>query len=451
MKLTHLALAATLALGTAACDAPLDVDPAQSLPQEQALRSVEEIQAGANAMYDALQDCDGSFCRNLLVFPDLYTDNLRFTGTFTSDREVAGRVLTTANSALPGMWGSAYRGINRANNLLEALPKVAGLDADDAKVLEGEAHFIRALNYFNLVNFFGGVPLITEPMWSVTSAVNVARSSEAQIWAFIESELTAAASMLPANNGAGRASSWAATALLARAHLYQREWQPAFNAANAVIRNGPFALVDDYAAVFETEQTSEAIFEVPFSVTDSNNLAFWFFTKANSGRWGFAPTTAGANSLGAAFEAGDERRPVAIKQSGSRFQGNKYTDVSAGTDDVPVLRLAEMYLIRSEAAARLNRLPEAIADINVIRLRAGVAPLAATVSTTEAVLLANLAERRRELFYEGHRFFDLKRFMDIPSVATYMASLGLTGHRLLFPIPQREIDANPALTQNPGY
>jgi hypothetical protein len=328
---------------------------------------------------------------------------------------------------------------------------VGGLDAEDATVPEGEAHFIRALNYFTLVKFFGGVPLVTEPSWSVTSGVNVARSSEAQIWAFIESELTAAASMLPGDNVTGRATSWAARALLARAHLYQREWQAAFNAANAVIANGPFALVDDYAAVFETEQTSEAIFEVPFSVTDANSLAFWFFTKANSGRWGFAPTTAGTTSLASAFEAGDERRPVAIQQSGSRFQGNKYTDVSAGTDDVPVLRLAEMYLIRSEAAARLNRLPEAVADINVIRERAGVAPLAASVNTMEAVLLANLAERRRELFYEGHRFFDLKRFMDISSVATYMASLGLTGHHLLFPLPQREIDANPALTQNPGY
>ncbi|MBW3571767.1 MAG: RagB/SusD family nutrient uptake outer membrane protein [Gemmatimonadetes bacterium] len=451
MKLRHFALVAAAALGAAACDAPLDVNPRQSLPQEEALRTVEEIRAGANAMYDALQDCDGAYCRNLLVFPDLYADNLRFTGTYSSDREVANRDIRSANTALPEIWGEAYRAINRANNILEAVPNVAALDEDEGATLSGEAHFVRALGYFNLVKFFGGVPLVTQPVWTVSPGVNVARSTEAEIWAFIESELTTAISQLPRSNAAGRATSWAAKALLARAHLYQREWAQAYARANDVIENGPFALVEDYAAVFDNEQTEEAIFEVPFSVTDANSLAFWFYTRPLGGRWGFAPTTAGPNSLAAAFEAEDERRPVAVSRQGSRFYGNKYTDVASGTDDVPVLRLAEMYLIRSEAAARMGQLPQAIADINVVRERAGVAPLDASGMTQEEVLLANLAERRRELFYEGHRFFDLRRFMDIPSVSAYMSALGLTGFRLLFPIPQRELDANSALVQNPGY
>jgi len=451
MKLRYFGLVAAVALGAAACDAPLDVNPRQSLPQDQALRTVEEIRAGANAMYDALQDCDGAYCRNLLVFPDMYADNLRYTGTYSTDREVALRDVRADNTAVAEIWGIAYDGINRANNVLEAIPNVESLDDDEGETLGGEAHFVRALNYFNLVKFFGGVPLVTEPVWVLSPDVNVARATEAQVWALIESDLNAAISQLPGENEPGRASVWAARALLARAHLYQREWAQAFALANNVIENGPFELVDQYANVFENEQTSEAIFEVPFSVTDQNALAFWFYTRDLGGRWGFAPTTSGANSLLAAFTADDERRPVAVQMSGTRAFGNKFTDVAGGTDDAPVIRLAEMYLIRSEAAARQNMLPRAIADINIVRNRSGVADLAASVDTQEEVLVANLAERRRELFFEGHRFFDLRRFNDIPSVATYMNALGLTGFRLLFPIPQREIDANPALTQNPGY
>jgi hypothetical protein len=247
-----------------------------------------------------------------------------------------------------------------------------------------------------------------------------------------------------------------AQALKARVHLYQREWQAAYDLANDLIENGPYALEDSYASLFnyQSEGTSEEILSIPFSVTDSNSLAFWFFPSALGGRRGFAPSNSGTtpSPLPNAFPAGDERRALAIQvTSGGTAFGAKYTDVATGTDDVPVIRLGEVYLIRAEAAARLGLLAQAIDDVNTIRNRAGVADLAATVDTQEEVLVAVLQERRLELFYEGHRFFDLKRFIDIPSVAAYMTTLGLTGPKLLFPIPQREIDANPELQQNPGY
>ena len=238
-------------------------------------------------------------------------------------------------------------------------------------------------------------------------------------------------------------------ALKARVHLYQREWQQAYDLADAVITSGEFSLLPSYQAVFESEQNAEEILSIPYTTTDGNALAFWFFSSAADGRWGFAPSF----DLASSFTAADERFDVAYQfdVDGDDY-GNKYTDITLGADDVPVIRLAEVYLIRAEAAARLGDLDQAIADLNVIRNRAGLADIDETVIDTQTeVLLEVLEQRRLELFYEGHRFFDLRRFDDLAEVAALMDDLNLTGFRLLFPIPQREIDANPALTQNPGY
>ncbi|HZG41579.1 MAG TPA: RagB/SusD family nutrient uptake outer membrane protein [Longimicrobium sp.] len=452
MKLKVLAILAAASL--AACDDPLNVNPQQSIPQDEALNSAEEIRVGVNGMYDALQSCDGAYCRNTIIYPDLYVDNLRYSGTYTTDSEVWGGDVRANNSGVTDIWEEYYDAINRANNVIVSLPGVADLAAGEAPRFEGEARFVRALSYLNLVNFFGGVPLITAPVWQAGEGVNVARSSEAETWALIESDLNTAIGLLPTARSAGRANRAAAQALLARAHLYQREWAQARALANTVIGNTAYSLVPEYADIFEKEQSAESLFELPFTVTDGNSLAFWFYPRALGGRYGVAPSNATTESrpITGIFSAGDKRAPLAFRSGGGRTYAAKYTIVATGEDDVIVLRLAEMYLIRSEANARLNALAPAIADINVIRARAGVGPLAADIDTQEEVLIANLEERRREFFYEGHRFWDLRRFRDIPSVGTYLGiNQGISGGRLLFPIPQRELDANSALVQNPGY
>ncbi|HEX6371674.1 MAG TPA: RagB/SusD family nutrient uptake outer membrane protein [Longimicrobium sp.] len=460
MKLRALGIFAAAAFGSAACDGALDPTPQQTIPFEEALDTPEEVRVAVNAMYDALQTCDGGYCRNLIIFPDLYAGNLAFTGTYTSDREVARRNVTAANTALPGLWGSAYQGIDRANNVLAALPGLESeFDEDEYAQLAGEAHFVRALNYFNLVNFFGGVPLVTTPIDAVPDDVRQARNSQAEIFAFIEAELAQARAGLPelGSDAAGRASYEAATALLARAHTYQREWAQAYALADEIIESHTFSLEPQYENAFEKEQTDEAIFEIPFTVTDPGSLAFWFFPGSMGGRYGIAPSSNLVNS----FEEGDARFDVAIAPdpAGDHF-GNKYTDISTTADDIPVLRLAEMYLIRAEAAARMGDFAQALEDVNVLRERAGLEGYDATTGdldedgTLEAaeVLEIVLVERRHELFYEGHYFFDLKRFADVVAAAqSRLTTLGITTNKLIFPIPQREIDANPALIQNPGY
>ncbi|HEU4455008.1 MAG TPA: RagB/SusD family nutrient uptake outer membrane protein, partial [Longimicrobium sp.] len=392
--------------------------------------------------------------RNLLVYPDLYADNLAFTGTFDTDAEVSERAVQPSNSALDGIWGTAYEGINRANNVIASIPEVDGISDDDAAQYLGEAAFLRALNYHNLVRWFGGVPLVLEPNWAVGDDENTfaPRATQAQVYARIEADLEVAVELLPSSSTDFRATSGAALALLARVYLDQGKDAQAAAAATAVIESGEYALTRPYSNLWAVENSPESILSIQYSVNDFNELAFWFFPSDFGGRRGFAPTA----DLAANFEdAGDTERyetTVGYYRSGTRRYGTKYFRIATGEDNVLVLRLAEMYLIRAEANARLGApAQEVLDDLNVVRDRAEVAPLtlADLDSGDEEELLALvLEERRLEFAMEGHRFFDLRRILGTAGAAEF---LEIPEFRLLFPIPQSERDANPNLGQNPGY
>jgi hypothetical protein len=448
----------------AACDNPLEVNPTASIPFDESLDSREEIASGVNGMYDALQ-VDGAYARNLLVFPDLYTDNLRFSGTFSTDREVSSRSVRPTNGAISGIWGAAYNGINRANNVLAAVDSVYEADDIEATQFQGEALFIRALNYHNLVRFFGGVPVVTAATWEISPDVNVPRSTQAQVYSRITADLQQSITLLDAVRAegvtprAGRANVWAARALLARVYLDMGQWAQARTLADLVIRNGGYALVDDYRNIWRVENNSESIFEVQFTISDANSLAFWFFPSDEGGRYGF---NAGSNTAVAGYLGPlrrvvgtdtiiNERRAGSVTFSASEGANfvNKFFRIETGDDNVPVIRLAEMYLIRAEANWRLGADPATVrADLNVVRTRSGLAALDATVSTSMQLRDAILAERRAEFAYEGHRLFDLRRILGDAETAT---RLQIETFRLVFPVPQRELDANPSLTQTPGY
>ena len=454
------ALLALPLLLLAACDTPLDVDPDSQLPFDEALDSPEEIAAGVRGAYDALQQ-GGAYDRDLIVFPDMYADNLVFTGTFDTDAEVSDLAVQASNGAVQDIWEAAYEAINRANNVLSSLPGVEEMDPDEAAQFRGEALFIRALSYHNLVRWFGGVPLVLQPNWEIGDDENTnrPRSTQAQVYAQIEADLEEAEELLPSFSAGFLATSGAATALLARVYLDEAKYAQARDAATAVIDGGGYELIRPYGNVFAVENSSEVIFSVQYTVTDFNELAFWFFPSTLGGRRGFAPT---ADLAGAFGDDDTERfdRTIGFYQTtkgATRRYGNKYLRISTGEDNIIVLRLAEMYLIRAEANARLGA-PAAtvLADVNVVRERAEVAPLtpadvdydeSGTV-TQDELLQAVLDERRLEFALEGHRFFDLRRIYGTAGAAEF---LGIPEFRLLFPIPQDEIDANPNLDQNPGY
>jgi hypothetical protein len=430
-------LAAALA---AACDSPLDTNPTASIDAETALNTPRGVELALTGAYQSLQS--GSlWSRDGVVYPDLYADNLDFTGTFQTDRSVSLRDVPASSGVVSGIWTATYNGINRANNVLAAIPNVSALSSADASLYRGEALFIRALHYSVLLAWFGGVPIVTEPSKGVSEASLVSRETAQEVYAFIEQDLEEAATLLPAGHLDGRASRQAANALLARIYLEEGKYALARDKAGAVINSGNYGLVPDYREVFTDKNSDESIFELQYSINNTNSLAFWFFTQALGGRWGFSPSL----GLWNAYEAGDERRDASIGLSGSNRYGFKYFRITNEDDNVIVLRLAEMYLIRAEANARLNADPALVrSDINTVRARAGLGLLATTV-TGAALLDAVLQERRVELAMEGHRYFDLRRLGRAEQV------LNLAAHRLIWPIPQVERDVNPNLEQNPGY
>src|SRR5205809_1008173 len=449
MNTRYLACIATAAL-VAACDSPLNTDPTASIDAGSALTTPRGIELGTNGAYRSLQG-GNLYGTNEMVYPDLYADNLTFTGTFQTDREVSLRNISTANGAILAAWQAAYNGINRTNNLIDAIPRVAALTQAQRDQYRGEALFIRALLYSILARYHGGVPIVTEPSHGVGAQSLVSRATLQEVYAFIEADLEEAATLLPAGRVVGKATRGAANALLARVYLEDGKYVQAEDKATRLIGDPTYSLLPSYSAVvsgvtrvsfFATKNSSESIFELQYSVNNSNSQAFWFFTQALGGRWGFSPSL----NLYSAFEAGDPRRDASIGISGTSRFGNKYFRIALGDDNVIVLRLAEMYLIRAEANARLGAAPVFVrADVNVVRARAGLAPPATTLTAQTDLLNAILQESRGEFAMEGHRFFDLRRM----GLATTV--LNIPPERLLFPIPQAERDVNSNLTQNPGY
>lgn len=442
MKLRNLTWLA-VAFGLAACDSPLNTDPTASIDSDQALTNARGIELAVNGAYSSLQT-EAIYDRDLLVFPEMYADNMEFTGTYTSDGEVANRNIFPSNSAIINAWRAMYRGINRTNEIIAAVDGIEDLTADKRDQYLGEAYFIRALHYFNLTRYFGGVPLVLEPSRGVGEDAYPARAAQSAVFAQIESDLENAIGLLPASTDTkARVSSHAARALLARVYLEQHKWADAADAANEVIEDGPYQLLDEYRSVFASKDHSEAIFELRYTTNNSNSLAYWHFPNELGGRRGFAPSP----SVYAAYEPGDERRDASIAEDPDEgLYGIKYFRISNGDDNVHVIRLAEMYLIRAEANAMLGAAPETVrADINVIRNRAGLADLPATVTAQDDLIDAILQERRLEFLMEGHRFFDLRRTGRAEEV------LDIDATRLLFPIPQAELDVNDNLEQNSGY
>lgn len=438
-----LALVGALAATAAGCDDPLEVNPRASIIEAEAYDEPVELEIAVLGVYDGLQQSDGAYARNTIVYPDLYADVLDFTGTYQTDAQVDQGTVTADNVAIADIWSDYYDVVNRANNVIASAPALADeVGQEQVDEWMAQAQFGRALSYFNLVRFFGGVPLVLEPTWSVEEDLQPARATEAEVYAQIEADLNAAMLALPSSGTSYMPTVGAAEMLLAKAHMEQGDYGAALPLLNDVIGGG-YQLMPNYADIFAVEDNPELVFALEFTVNDNNSLAFWFYPDDFGGRLGFAPTS----ELETSYE-GTERFEASIgfDSYGSSF-GNKYFRIVNGDDDVPVLRLADAYLMRAEANLREGAAADVVlADINEVRERAGIEPLEPVdYSSVEALIQAIAHERYLELAMEGHRFFDLRR------LGLAQDELGLNEYQMLFPIPQRELDVNQNLEQNPGY
>ncbi|MHC1777834.1 MAG: RagB/SusD family nutrient uptake outer membrane protein [Lentimicrobium sp.] len=442
-QITYLLILFMLILGS--CSKVLDVEPTASISSETALNNKVGIERAIIGSYTALQAA-GLYGRNRVIVGDLAADNLKWTGTTYEYYQIENNEVPAENAIIEGTWIAAYDGLNRVNNVLDALNSVADLTDAERDKYEGEALFMRALFHFNLLTYFGGVPIKIIPTLDISN-INQSRNSADQVYEQVIADLLLAEAMLPEAMPPGRANSFAASALLARVYLTRfhthgnsADAVSAVEKADKVITEGGFSLVTPYAALF-AGSNSEVIFEIVFDVQNKNRLAEYYFPRSLAGRYEIAPSDALAQS----YETGDQRLSASIAiDVENKVYGTKYEQLSAGSDAVLVLRLAEMYMIKAEALAYSNGNILSIQEsINAIRSRAGLEPTSA--ETYDALKLAIENERRHEFAFEGHRWFDLVRTKRATGL------LGIDEDYTYFPIPLSEMQTNNLMKQNDGY
>lgn len=442
-----------------ACEGIVDIDP----PQHQIVKEVvfqrdETAIAAMDGIYHILYD--GSVFANggrssVSTLSGFSADELDSYSSDIGIMEFYQNEITIANGTNLGIWASPYNIIYMSNAILEGIASSHGITEATQRQLEGEAKLIRAFIYFNLVNLFGEVPLITTTSYSTNTLAS--RSSIESIYAQIIRDLGDAQELL--NDGYRtseriRPNKYAALALLARVHLYLEDWGAAENYASEVIQQtSAYEILDDMDAVF-LANSREAIWQVPPVINGHTNEGAIFVLEN-------PPTfCALTQDLADVFDAEDARfvHWVGSISDGTKtfYFPNKYKVKNAignPTEYSMVLRFAEQYLIRAEARAQQNKLPGAIADLDVIRNRAGLSLIWETDPEIDQANLLNaiMHERRLELFTEwGHRWFDLKRWGAADGIlATLKPNWQSTD--VLYPIPEQERLKNPNLTQNAGY
>ena len=456
MRMRPLLLLSVAALG--ACTSVLDVPPTSSVPADAAIADAPGARAALAGAYAALQ-ANGLYGHTIIDWTEVLSDNLQHVGTFDDYADADANILRADNFSVAAIWNAAYDAINRNNQILQKVPNLTDLPSAEKNEILGEAHFLRALEYHDLVRLWGGatggVPLRLEPVTSAADAATITRSTTAQVYTQILSDLAQAEQLITAGRSQTRQGSLgAAFAIEARVRLYQQDFAGAEAAAAKVEAMG-YSLAPNFSDLFDAtgNNTTEDIFRVTFTPTQSNLVGFYYLPKPLGGRYEDAPTIGTAGiiaafdpaSLGniANYNPTDARGIWSISRSGTKTYAAKFRN-SAGDEDLHVIRLGEVILIRAEALARLNRLPEAVAEYNRLRVRAGVAADPVVGLTQAGVLAAVARERRLELAFEGDRWADLVR----TGVAIV---LGVPAQQTLLPIPQAEIDVAPNITQNPGY
>lgn len=387
-------------------------------------------------------------------------DELAVTSATSAYREFYENRINAANSAVNNYyWKPLYNTIFIANAILENVPKSTGMSEPAKTRFMAEARFVRAAVYFYLTNIYGEVPLITGTDYAENSRqprVAVDRVNE-----LIMDDLQAAKAGLDATYPDAvriRANVHAVNALLARVYLYRQDWENAERLATEVIEGG--------ASLYRLETALDNVFllsskEVILQLSHpGTNLYTWegyaFVQKA-------VPAYPLTDTLYNAFAAGDTRKTSWVKTTpvtsggvtSTYYSPYKYkvnANVSGGTrtESLAFLRLAEMYLVRAEARAQRSNLPQAIADLDLIRKRAGLLTPTDPATGKDALLALIAHERFVELFAElGHRWLDLKRTGKADEVLA--GKPNWRPEAKLFPIPQEERELNPALTQNQGY
>lgn len=481
MKKIFLPALLLIIAAATSCTKELDQKP-HLIYYDNYYQTQDDALTAINAVYDVLGAVN-QYSSYLWLIQDISTDdcNARPTLNDPNLHEFNSYAIKTTNSYLAGIWQGSYLGISRANIVLDKVPAI-DMDSTTKVRILGEARFLRALFYFNLVRLFGDVPLVTKPVSPDLTPQEIYpfRAPVNDVYAQILEDLSVAAGALPVKytntTDKGRATRGSALGILSKVYLTIKDWQNAGTTAQTVIQEGNYGLNDDYAANWKESNKNgiESVFEVQFfrkSTSETSQMVISGLPSLpgvfTAGVEIMLPTDDLMNS----FDTNDYRVQATFFDNywGYTFAPHiwKYWDQVAYTPaatsssgaDFMVMRYAEVLLIYAEALNEANGGPtaEAYNAINQVRERARNGNSAALPDLTgldqDQFRNAVMLERRHEFVNEGQRWYDLVRtgtLIDNVKRAKGEAA-NPTLYNYLFPIPQRERDLNRNLTQNPGY
>lgn len=482
-------MAMAISLLAPSCSDFLDRQPLSQATVGNAYKSANDAEAALTGVYDSFSQ--DYYIWDNIYFSDVRSDNHYAGGDNQSYFQMEDIKVQTTNDKVYSAWGSLYNAIAKANVVLEQVPTISDptLDAGGRREqIIGEAYFLRAYHYYNLVKNWGGVPLMLQSVKSADPSVTmVERSSAADVYTQIISDLNEALSRLPDSFGdasitKARATKGAANALLAKVYAQKadRDYAKVIEYCDAVI-NSPagYQLMGNYTQLFDGDHYNnvESIMEVQFSGTTEANWAPSIMLPQSLTGTSWRKFITPSVDLYNAFEAqGDKIRESAtiffenaqwVDEYWSPVVGGKvafaykWPDASAGssTNRQYIFRLADIMLLKAEALNEGGDLEGARTIVNAIRARVslGVTPATDKASMKTAILL----ERRLELAQEGQRWDDLVRNGVAESTMNSLHELNLVTNtekvydmnadKELLPIPQTERDRNIKLGQNDGY
>lgn len=429
------------------CSEFLDVEPKDSVSDQLTIFDKASAETAVRGIYSALAS-GGYYGTSFVSIGYLAGDNIVWTGSQSQVQEFINHNVKAENATISAAWVAIYRTINRANNVIAKVPEVSDPLLTDALRNQylGEAYFLRALSYFDLVRVWGGVPLITSPTLKPTDNSGIARSTADAVYAQVLADLQLAEPLLGETTDRYRATRKTVWALMSRYYLYRKDFVKAEEYATRVISDVVnYRLLRPYNSFFANNArgTQESVFEVFYNgTTEQNTHRGQWQPQTNGGTRQWAPNDAFVTLVNNAAIGGN-RNALVARDNQNRWYGNLYYRTPP-SDPSFVIRIAELHLIRSEARALQDNLAGAALDLNLVRDRAGLGPSVA-VSQAE-LLLAIENERRIEFAFEPHRWFDLVRTDRAAAV------LGVTDPRkLVLPIPAEQLLTDKALVQNEGY
>ncbi|WP_299682843.1 RagB/SusD family nutrient uptake outer membrane protein [uncultured Dokdonia sp.] len=418
----------------------------------------EDANAAVIGAYDALQP-DSYYGFDYYVLGDVRADNSFAGGDNPNNFSIDNYTLRPTNEVTTRFFRQVYRAIGRANAAIDGITSMDESVFQEGRQNEllGESLFLRALNYFNLVQFYGGVPIVTEATTSLEAdQIFIPRNTETEVYEQIINDLRQSIDFLDNQNlEQGRANIGAAETLLAKVQLSLGNFTEVINITNNTMSRG-FSLVSDFDTLFDQQNNdnSEVLFAIQYAGAQEGNVFPELILPTPEASFDFIKFNTPTPNSEMAFENNDVRKASSlVERNGILFvfkwrNGNAFNSA----DNSIVLRYADVLLMRAEALNQMQDNNGAVNLLNEVRNRAGLSNYNGTM-TTQAINEAILNERRVEFMFEGQRLFDLKRqgFEATRQAIIQSKNIEIQEFQLLLPIPQGELDRNPELTQNPGY